>query len=120
MKRRDLKSTTLTLIVTAAMSLALTIPTPLAAQSNAMQGLNYKVLHIFSGQQDGATPYTGVIADDAGNVYGTAVQGGDLSCNPPHGCGVVFKIDSAGRQTVLHAFHGGMDGALLDGYSSGG
>ena len=33
---------------------------------------------------------------------------------------MVFKIDPAGQQTVLHAFHGGTDGALIDSYSSEG
>jgi uncharacterized repeat protein (TIGR03803 family) len=110
-----MKSTRFTLIAAVAMSIALAIPARLAAQSNAY---SYNVLYKFTGQQDGATPYAGVIRGDSGNLYGTAVRGGDLSCNAPFGCGVVFKIDSVGQQSVLHSFAGGTDGALID--SSGG
>jgi len=41
---------------------------------------------------DGATPNAGVIVDAAGNLYGTAQQGGNLKCNAPYGCGVVFTL----------------------------
>ena len=37
-----------------------------------------------------------LILDRAGNLYGTAEYGGDLSCNGGFGCGVVFKIDPTG------------------------
>jgi hypothetical protein len=31
--------------------------------------------------------------DAAGNLYGTAISGGDLNCEPSYfGCGVVFEI----------------------------
>jgi uncharacterized repeat protein (TIGR03803 family) len=62
------------------------------------------VLHSFTGGADGATPRAGLILDSTGNLYGTALQGG-----PPCGsftCGVVFKVDSSGNQTVLHGFTG--------------
>ena len=58
-----------------AILLGMAIPASLAAQSNALQGFHNKVLDTFNGQQDGANPYAGLIADDAGNVYGTAVAG---------------------------------------------
>jgi len=51
-----------------------------------------KVLHNFSGSTDGNDPQSGLIIDSAGNLYGTARWGGDLSCNPPSGCGTVFKL----------------------------
>src|SRR5438132_6801234 len=66
------------------------------------------VLHSFTGGADGATPRAGLVLDSAGNLYGTALQGG-----PPCGgftCGVVFTIDSSGSETVLHGFTG-TDGA---------
>jgi uncharacterized repeat protein (TIGR03803 family) len=51
------------------------------------------VLHSFTGGKDGAFPITGVILDNAGNLYGTAVNGGDLNCQPKYGgCGTLFRI----------------------------
>jgi len=44
------------------------------------------VLHSFTGLTDGAYPFAGVIADTAGNLYGTT-EGGD-----PWRAGVVFKL----------------------------
>jgi uncharacterized repeat protein (TIGR03803 family) len=70
-------------------------------------------LHTFSGP-DGAEPYGGVIVDPSGNVYGTTTKGGDTSgCHHPSGCGTVFKINTAGRYKVLHAFSGPPDGAFV-------
>ena len=71
-----------------------------------------KVLHTFRGGSDGAVPYGGVILDAEGNLYGTTVYGGTGSCADPYpGCGVVFKVDSASKETILHTFTGGADGA---------
>lgn len=67
----------------------------------------------FPGQQNGWWPVGGVAFDPAGNLYGVTSLGGDTSCNPPNGCGVVFKIDRSGQATVVHAFaHDGKDGML--------
>jgi uncharacterized repeat protein (TIGR03803 family) len=71
----------------------------------------FSVLHTFHGT-DGASPAASLVRDNAGNLYGTTVTGGDLSCFPyGYGCGVVFKVDTGGNETVLHSF-GGADGAL--------
>ena len=103
------------LITAVALSLTLAIPTHVAAQGNALQAFHYKVLHTFTGQQDGAWPFfASVIVDKAGNVYGAAAQGGDLLCNGGTGCGVVFKINPGGQHSILHTFEGGTDGALID------
>jgi uncharacterized repeat protein (TIGR03803 family) len=68
------------------------------------------VLHTFTGYpSDGALPYTPVAQDVAGNLYGTTADGGSTKC-PYYGCGTVYKIDSAGNETVLHSFTGGSDG----------
>ena len=53
---------------------------------------------------DGGTPYSGVIRDAAGNFYGTTYFGGAANF------GVVYKLDAAGHQTVLHSFMSGADG----------
>jgi len=64
------------------------------------------VLYSFTGGADGGQPYAGVIIDSAGNLYGTTNQGGKW------GGGVVYKVDTASHETVLHAFTGGVDGAF--------
>jgi uncharacterized repeat protein (TIGR03803 family) len=63
------------------------------------------VLHSFGGATDGWTPTARVILDSAGNVYGTTAYGGT------HGYGTVFKLDTAGNETILHSFARGADGA---------
>ena len=50
------------------------------------------VLYRFTEGTDGALPEAGVIRDAAGNLYGTTAIGGDLNCDSPYGCGVVFKV----------------------------
>ncbi|HXM20108.1 MAG TPA: choice-of-anchor tandem repeat GloVer-containing protein [Terriglobales bacterium] len=63
------------------------------------------VLYSFKGTSDGKTPMAGLIRDAAGNLYGTTEYGG------ASGAGVVFKLDTTGKQTVLYPFTGGADGA---------
>lgn len=47
-----------------------------------------------------------------GSLYGTTERGGQLSCAKGKGCGVVFKLDSNGVETVLHKFAGFGDGRV--------
>lgn len=68
------------------------------------------VLYNFTAGPDGGWPHAGVVRDAAGNLYGTAQTGGDLTCGFGFGCGVVFKVDANGNETVLHDFEGGADG----------
>ena len=63
------------------------------------------VLHSFSGA-DGSHPAASLVRDKAGNFYGTTFYGGTAAC----GCGTVFKLDTAGTETVLYSFTGGADG----------
>jgi uncharacterized repeat protein (TIGR03803 family) len=69
------------------------------------------VLYRFTGGADGAETFAGVIRDAEGNLYGTTYFGGDLSGCSGLGCGVVFKLDPTGKETVLYTFTGGTDGA---------
>jgi uncharacterized repeat protein (TIGR03803 family) len=69
------------------------------------------VLYNFTVGADGWNPYSGVIQDSAGNLYGTTSLGGDLSGCGGLGCGVVYKLDTAGNETVLYSFTGGADGS---------
>ncbi len=63
----------------------------------------YTVLHRFETPADGVLP-TPVTVDAAGNVYGITVGGGDTNCSPGDGCGTIFRIDAAGRFSVLYTF----------------
>ena len=67
---------------------------------------HYTVLYNFTGGADGGDPVTGVIRDSAGNLYGTAPDGGSADDS------VVYKLDSAGNYTVLYNFTGGADVAF--------
>jgi uncharacterized repeat protein (TIGR03803 family) len=79
---------------------------------------NDTTLYSFTGGADGGHPLADVIRDSAGNLYGTTYNGGILTgkCatigeSPAPGCGVVFKLDTAGTETVLYTITGGTDGA---------
>jgi uncharacterized repeat protein (TIGR03803 family) len=73
------------------------------------------VLHSFNGK-DGNLPYSAVIFDSLGNLYGTtagglygAVSHGNWNCSGG-ACGNVFKLapgaDGKWTETVLHSFNG--------------
>jgi uncharacterized repeat protein (TIGR03803 family) len=71
------------------------------------------VLHRFTGKADGGQPLAGLTIGRNGNLYGTTAGGGNSGCSYfAVGCGVLFKIDSAGRETVLYSFAGGSDGGV--------
>ncbi|MGD0190879.1 MAG: choice-of-anchor tandem repeat GloVer-containing protein [Rhizomicrobium sp.] len=71
-----------------------------------------RVLYAFKGGADGAGPYdSSLLMDQAGNLYGTTIEGGGCT-QQPLGCGTVFKLAPNGTETVLYAFQGGSDGYL--------
>lgn len=73
----------------------------LAAPASAKQ--KETVLHSFATQGgDGLQPLAGLIADAAGNLYGTTFGGGEGQN------GTVFVITPDGVETVLHSFEGGL------------
>jgi uncharacterized repeat protein (TIGR03803 family) len=55
---------------------------------------------MFTGRIDGANPRSPLIADEAGNLYGTASQGGNSDV------GTVFKLDVKRHFSVIHTFTG--------------
>ncbi len=85
---------------------------------NNAQGVVYKLtanngnwtestLYRFTGGNDGENPYSRVIFDKAGKLYGTAYAGG------AHGYGTVFQLRSSGsgwKENTLHAFQSSSDG----------
>jgi uncharacterized repeat protein (TIGR03803 family) len=60
------------------------------------------VLYSFQGGNDGINPSTGLIADSAGNLFGTTSDGGSM------GCGVVYKLKPSQRggwtERVIYTF----------------
>lgn len=68
-------------------------------------------LHSFNSDgQDGTQPYSSLVMDSSGNIYGTTYSGG------AYNLGTVFELhpntDNSWRETVLHSFN--VDGS--DGY----
>jgi uncharacterized repeat protein (TIGR03803 family) len=74
----------------------------------------YDVEYSFPGGSGGWGVGNPVIADSAGNFYGTTTNGGNGGCNS-NGCGTVFKLSprkgGGWTETVLYTFTGGNDGA---------
>jgi uncharacterized repeat protein (TIGR03803 family) len=67
---------------------------------------HFTVLFNFGTGDVGANPSGALVLDNAGNLYGTTVGGGST------GFGVVFRLDPAGNEEVLHTFGGApVDGA---------
>lgn len=78
------------------------------------------VLHRFRGQEDGKYPFSGLLLDSSGALYGTTSRGGYTSACGFETCGVVFKLlppepgKTIWREAILHKFGGG-DGKLPQG-----
>jgi uncharacterized repeat protein (TIGR03803 family) len=78
-----------------------------------------QVIYRFQGGSDGYYPTGALLADKAGNLYGTTAEGGHAGTSCDHGlygCGTVFELTppaqagGPGAHTVLYAFKGGSDG----------
>jgi uncharacterized repeat protein (TIGR03803 family) len=73
------------------------------------QGWTETILHNFGSGADGAWPYSSLIFDSGGNLYGTTWRGG------VYGAGTVFELtpDLSGGWTemILHDFGKSVDGA---------
>jgi uncharacterized repeat protein (TIGR03803 family) len=78
---------------------------------------NLKLLYVFKGGADGGIPSADLIQDSTGNLYGsTGLRGNSDDCSfPGSGCGVVFRLGTNGKETVLHTFSGEADGGVPDG-----
>lgn len=77
-------------------------------------GPTEKVLYSFKGGSDGTNPSTSLVADQAGNLYGTTTDGGTGPCTG--GCGTVFELTpgtgGSWTESVIYDFQGGNDGAF--------
>ncbi len=66
-------------------------------------------LYAFKGTPDAASPYGGLVADAAGDLFGTTYYGG------ANGIGAVFQLTGNAkgryRERVLYSFKGGSDGS---------
>jgi uncharacterized repeat protein (TIGR03803 family) len=76
----------------------LLVTTPLGAQS-------FPSLYSFPGGTQGSNPGN-LIVGPTGSVFGVTRQGGNLACDAPFGCGVVYVLSTNGTETVLHRFLG--------------
>src|ERR1700685_2582339 len=72
------------------------------------QAQTYSVIHNFTGKAaDGATPFSGPILDQSGNLYGMTYTGGR------YGSGSVYRLAPSGSgwtYTSLYSFKAGSDG----------
>jgi uncharacterized protein YceK len=93
---------------------AFTFALVLALGSLAFAASSEIVIHQFTGP-DGTDPAGGLLIDAAGNIYGTAQNGGSGSACLS-GCGTVFQLSPVGnghfKYHVIHDFLSGQDGAI--------
>jgi uncharacterized repeat protein (TIGR03803 family) len=91
---------------------AVTLSIVLALAPGTWAASKYKPLYKFTGGADGSQPYTGLIFDQAGNLYGTTEFGG------AYGLGTVFELtpngDGTWKEHVLYSFQGTPDGYSPD------
>jgi uncharacterized repeat protein (TIGR03803 family) len=69
-----------------------------ALHSATTTAQTFSVLYSFKGRPDGFGPWSGVVSDSGGNLYGTTAAGGMQDC------GTVYQIDSSGAETILFSF----------------
>jgi uncharacterized repeat protein (TIGR03803 family) len=66
----------------------------------------FSTLYAFCAQPDcadGGAP-VGLVQATDGYFYGATAYGGDLTCNPPTGCGVLFQLTLGGTINALYNF----------------
>jgi uncharacterized repeat protein (TIGR03803 family) len=75
--------------------------------TNSGGSWGYSTLYNFAGGDDGKYPLSGVVADSAGNLYGTTSEGGSGNA------GTVYELSPSGSgwtETVLYSFQNAADG----------
>ena len=92
---------------TAIAALIILVAIPFAQPGYAQ---SYQVLHPFTGGSDGGDAYGSLARAADGSLFGTTMYGG--GCKSFNlGCGVVFRIGTEGKESVLYAFQGESDGS---------
>jgi uncharacterized repeat protein (TIGR03803 family) len=74
-----------------------------------------RVLHTFGKQASGGEEPSGGLLDVSGDYYGATLYGGTVNSACTFGCGVVYRLSSSGKYSVLYRFTGGTDGGLPSG-----
>src|SRR3981189_3674586 len=70
------------------------------------QSQTFNQLYSFQGSSDGGHPFSNVVRDAAGNIYGTAYSGGTFgNCSYP-GCGVPHTLPHPRNETPFYTFAG--------------
>ena len=91
----------------AAAACAAVLAIPLLASAQQAQ-----TIHSFGNGKDGSDPYSGLIADSAGNLYGTTARGGSYHLGYLEG--TAFELspqkDGTWKENILHNFGGRGDG----------
>ena len=96
--------------------------TMILAISASASSPSEKNIYNFQWGNDGADPSGDLVADSAGNLYGTTIAGGGATAcqnggTQVEGCGTIFELSppTAGHgtwtETVLYRFQGGTDGS---------
>jgi len=94
------KKSTLFIVASGLLGLWLMVVTP------ALAATKEKVLYNFCKAQlcpDGSNPVSSLVFDAAGNLYGTAIYGGNSNC--VHGCGTVFELGRMNGKWVYKVLH---------------
>jgi uncharacterized repeat protein (TIGR03803 family) len=99
MRKIRMQSRTLVPALTLALTLAIGLSVAAPAQAQTLT-----TLYSFTGLTDGGFPYTGLVRDSEGNLYGMTELGGSGLFGNAFGAGTLFKVDTSGNETVLHNF----------------
>jgi uncharacterized repeat protein (TIGR03803 family) len=74
--------------------------------SGILHAQMFKLVYQFKPGADGAQPYSSLILDSQGNMYGTTSTDGSYAA------GTIYRVTPSGKETVLYSFTGlGGDGA---------